>query len=115
MNQYGFGNGLSTAFPSQVIIDATELCNLSCTHCPHPAFKANAYVSGPAAKDYVTDESFRDAGIAVTWKDYSGYPPYEQLHRPFSHAVSILDLLFHTGPAAPFYIWGWCQSGRVAA
>ena len=46
MSHYGFGNGLSAAFPSHVIIDATELCNLSCTHCPHPAFKQSAHYGG---------------------------------------------------------------------
>jgi len=43
---YGFGGGLSAAFPSQVIIDVTELCNLSCTHCPHPAFKQSDFYAG---------------------------------------------------------------------
>lgn len=43
---YGFGGGLSAAFPSQVIVDVTELCNLSCTHCPHPAFKKSALYGG---------------------------------------------------------------------
>ena len=76
---------------------------------------ADAYVSGPAARDYITDESFREAGIDVVWKDYAGYPQYDQLHPPFSHAVSILDLLFHTGPNAPHYIWGWRDTQRVAA
>lgn len=46
MIQYGFGKGLSAAFPSQVIIDVTELCNLSCTHCPHPAFKQSSHYAG---------------------------------------------------------------------
>jgi pyruvate-formate lyase-activating enzyme len=44
--EYGFGSGLSAAFPSQVIIDVTELCNLSCTHCPHPAFKQSDFYAG---------------------------------------------------------------------
>lgn len=43
---YGFGHGLSAAFPSQIIIDATELCNLSCTHCPHPDFKRSSHYAG---------------------------------------------------------------------
>lgn len=46
MMPYGFGGRLSSAFPSQVIIDATELCNLSCTHCPHPAFKRSSFYAG---------------------------------------------------------------------
>jgi molybdenum cofactor biosynthesis enzyme MoaA len=43
---YGFGGALSAAFPSQVIIDVTELCNLACTHCPHPVFKKSAHYAG---------------------------------------------------------------------
>lgn len=46
MTTYGFGGRFSAAFPSQVIIDVTELCNLSCTHCPHPAFKQSEHYAG---------------------------------------------------------------------
>lgn len=76
---------------------------------------ASAYVSGPSAKAYITDEHFLAAGIAVEWKDYQGYPEYDQFHGPFVHAVTVLDLLFHTGPNAPYYIWGWRAARRVAA
>src|SRR5438128_1392704 len=43
---YGFGGALSAVFPSQVIIDVTELCNLACTHCPHPDFKQSVHYAG---------------------------------------------------------------------
>jgi len=43
---YGFYGRLSAEFPSQVIIDTTELCNLACTHCPHPQFKKSEHYSG---------------------------------------------------------------------
>ena len=33
--------------------------------------------------------------------NYDGYPEYPQLHGGFEHAVSVLDLLFNTGPDAP--------------
>ncbi|MBP1684180.1 MAG: hypothetical protein H6Q33_323 [Deltaproteobacteria bacterium] len=71
------------------------------------AVGADIYISGPAAKAYLDEQRFRDHGIHVIWKDYTGYPEYPQFHPPFQHAVTILDLLFHTGPHAPFYIWGW--------
>ena len=32
--------------------------------------------------------------------DYHDYPVYEQLHPPFDHAVTVLDLVFNTGPEA---------------
>jgi uncharacterized Fe-S cluster-containing radical SAM superfamily protein len=43
---YGFDGRLSEEFPSQVIIDTTELCNLACVHCPHPTFKQSTHYSG---------------------------------------------------------------------
>lgn len=42
-NRYGFFDRLTEAFPSQVIVDCTEVCNLACVHCPHPSFKASAH------------------------------------------------------------------------
>jgi len=65
------------------------------------------YVSGPSARDYIEENRFKSAGIELIWKDYSNYPEYPQFHPPFEHAVTILDLLFHTGPDASWYIWGW--------
>ena len=72
--------------------------------------KAARYVSGPAAKNYIDPARFDELGIELIWKDYAGYPEYEQFRAPFDHGVSILDLLFHTGPDAPWYIWGWRTS-----
>ena len=66
---------------------------------------AEYYVSGPAAKSYIHAEDYEKAGIELHWKDYSNYPEYPQLHEPFCHNVTILDLLFNTGDNAPNYIW----------
>ncbi len=66
---------------------------------------AEYYVSGPAAKSYIHAEDYSKAGIELHWKDYSGYPEYQQLNAPFCHYVTILDLLFNTGSDAPKYIW----------
>jgi hypothetical protein len=101
--------GITTAFVDSTSLGLTRtkgervLEALGRTH-------ADAYVSGPAARDYITEEDLARAGVHAIWKDYSGYPVYEQLHPPFSHRVTILDLLFHTGPAAPWHIWGWRHS-----
>ncbi len=62
------------------------------------------YLSGPAAGSYLDVQRFRDNGIAVEWMDYAGYPEHPQLFPPFTHAVSILDLLFNTGPDAHTYM-----------
>lgn len=62
--------------------------------------QATDYVSGPRARDYIDESLFDEAGIAIHWADYQGYPEYEQFHPPFVHEVSILDLIFHQGPEA---------------
>ena len=62
------------------------------------------YLSGPAAKDYIVDEVFEQAGIQLAYMDYAGYGEYPQLHGEFTHNVSILDLLFMTGPDAARYM-----------
>ena len=68
---------------------------------------ATKYVSGPGAKNYIDEDRFNATGIELVWKDYSNYPEYPQYHPPFEHGVTIIDLLFHTGEKAPWYIWGW--------
>lgn len=62
------------------------------------------YVSGPAAKAYLEADRFAQAGIGLTWMSYEGYPEYRQLHGPFAHHVSVLDLLLNEGPEASRYM-----------
>ena len=62
------------------------------------------YLSGPSASGYIDENLFGENGITVRFADYSGYPEYPQLHGPFEHAVSILDLLFNVGPDATRYM-----------
>jgi hypothetical protein len=71
---------------------------------------ANEYLSGPAARDYLDVSRFEQVGTRVRWMDYAGYPPYVQMHGSFEHAVSVLDLLFMTGPAAPLYLEHQCHA-----
>ena len=66
---------------------------------------AEYYLSGPAAQSYIQAEDYKRSGIELHWKDYSNYPEYPQLHQPFCHYVTVLDLLFNTGDEAPEYIW----------
>ena len=68
---------------------------------------AATYISGPAARDYIDEGQWGLSGIELIYKDYSGYPEYPQLYPPFDHFVSIIDLLFHMGNDAPYYIWEW--------
>lgn len=65
---------------------------------------ADTYLSGPSARDYFDEPMFEAAGIAPEWMSYDGYLEYPQLHGSFEHAVSVLDLLFSTGPEAAAYL-----------
>lgn len=65
---------------------------------------AGEYLTGPSAKAYIDEQLFAASGIRIVWADYSGYPEYPQLHTPFQHGVSIIDLLFNTGSEAVSYM-----------
>ncbi len=67
------------------------------------AVGATHYLSGPSASDYIEKEKFEAAGITLEYMEYN-YPEYPQLYPPFDPYVSILDLLFMTGPEASNYI-----------
>jgi len=58
--QYGFHGRLTAEFPSQIVIDVTEVCNLACIHCPHPEFKKSEHYSAsyldPELNKRVVDE-----------------------------------------------------------
>jgi WbqC-like protein family len=59
---------------------------------------ASIYVTGPAAKAYIDPEQFAEAGIALLYANYAGYPPYEQGTEAFDNHVSLVDTLYRCGP-----------------
>lgn len=72
-----------------------QLCKLA---------SATDYYSGPAARNYMDIELFKQHNISVHWLDYSGYKEYEQLYPPFEHGVSIIDLLLNMGKESRNYL-----------
>ena len=71
---------------------------------------ATEYISGPAARDYLTGQEhwFSDNNIKLTYKNYSGYPEYDQLIKPFEQYVSIVDLIANLGKeGSKKNIWEW--------
>ncbi|GEM_PF-157228 len=68
-NTYGFAVGFSKEFPSQIAIDATDVCNLACEHCPHSDFKKTQYYQGcfldPGLSNKAVDEA-REHGAGIT-------------------------------------------------
>ncbi len=64
----------------------------------------SCYFTGEAARSYMNEQLFKEAGIELKYFDYSEYPEYSQLHGSFEHGVSILDLLFNTGHEYKSYL-----------
>jgi len=64
---------------------------------------ADHYISGPSARSYLDENAFATAGITLEYMEYN-YPVYEQLYPPYDPQVSILDLMFMTGPDALAYM-----------
>jgi len=64
---------------------------------------ATHYISGPSARDYIEMDKFISAGISLEYMQYD-YAEYPQLYPPYDPFVSIIDLLFMTGPEAPKFI-----------
>jgi hypothetical protein len=65
---------------------------------------AQRYLSGPAAKDYLHEDVFLQEGIEVEWMEYDNYSEYPQLYPPFTHHVSVIDLLLNTGTNSIHYM-----------
>lgn len=84
----------STGFKEDKVIDICKKLN------------GDYYLSGPTAKAYIAPRKFSDQDITLDYISYE-YPEYRQLHEPFNHHVTVLDLIFNCGPDAPYYIWGW--------
>ena len=63
------------------------------------ASNASEYISGPAAKDYMNEDSFIKENIQIHWMTYGPYKRYDQLHsyNNFENNVSIIDVLFNVG------------------
>jgi MoaA/NifB/PqqE/SkfB family radical SAM enzyme len=87
---YGFYGRLQADFPSQVIVEATELCNLACIHCPHATFEQSEHYAGrhldPAINERLVDE-VREHGRGKTQ-----YIRYTSNGEPLIHP-RIYDLL----------------------
>lgn len=57
---YGFGGRLTHDFPSQVVIDITEVCNLACTHCPHSVFKESEHYAARFLPSDLNDKAIAE-------------------------------------------------------
>lgn len=65
---------------------------------------ASAYLTGPAARDYLDEARFAGEGIAVSYFDNEYEVEYQQPFPPFVHQVSIVDLIACCGEDARKYM-----------
>ncbi len=61
------------------------------------ALGCDAYLSGPAGGNYLETQHFDAAGVTLRYADYR-HREYPQLHGPFEHRISVVDVLAHCGP-----------------
>lgn len=61
---------------------------------------ATEYITGPSARNYLDVQQFKENNIKLRFISYQGYKPYRQQYLPFEHGVSMVDLIFNTGPSA---------------
>jgi len=59
--------------------------------------KADIYLTGQAARNYLDEKLFAEAGINVEYQNYK-HPLYPQLYGDFIPYLSVIDLLFNCGP-----------------
>ena len=61
--------------------------------------EGTCYLSGDGSSGYLVEEDFARAGLELAYQGFS-HPRYEQGPGEFQAGLSILDPLFHVGPAA---------------
>ncbi|MDD2753514.1 MAG: WbqC family protein [Candidatus Portnoybacteria bacterium] len=59
----------------------------------------DSYLTGDAARDYISVEQFKQDDISVYFHDYK-HPVYRQLGKEFVSHLSIIDAIFNCGPEA---------------
>lgn len=81
--KYGFRAHLSSEFPSQIIVDVTEFCNLECIHCPHDEFTRSGFFKGRHL-DLGLHKKLIDE-VATDGKDVCKYLRYTAQGDPLLH------------------------------
>lgn len=97
LNEFVFNDlGINTkiVYSSEIGIEG-EKSDLVLNICTSLGTKT--YISGPFGRDYLDQDAFDRAGIALQFHDYN-HPEYTQIHGSFEPYMCIFDLLFNHGP-----------------
>ncbi|MDR3362253.1 MAG: radical SAM protein [Desulfovibrio sp.] len=80
---YGFSERLPEAFPSQIVIDVTECCNLACAHCLHAEFVKHPKYAARHMSTAIHDKLVEEA--ACDGKGQVRYLRYTAMGEPLLH------------------------------
>lgn len=80
---YDFGGRLTADFPSQILMDITEVCNLACTHCPHPAFMQSQHYEGRHLDPELNEKMIEE--VRLHGKGKTQYIRYSSNGEPLVH------------------------------
>lgn len=91
-SEYGFGGRLTSDFPSQILMDITEICNLACIHCPHPSFAKSTHYSGRHLEVALNDKMVEE--VRMHGKGKTQYIRYAANGEPLVHPYGY-DMIEH--------------------
>jgi radical SAM protein with 4Fe4S-binding SPASM domain len=81
--KYGFFGRLKKEFPSQIIVDITEKCNLACIHCQHPQFVKSPHYHGLDMEGEINTKLVQE--VRKEGKDITEYLRYTSDGEPLLH------------------------------
>jgi len=84
--KYGFVERLSDKFPSQVMVDLTEVCNLACVHCTHPEFKQSTVYGKRMLDPKLNKKMIKE--VSTFGKDITKYIRFTSNGEPLVHPKS---------------------------
>lgn len=87
---YGFYDRLKAEFPSQILVDATEICNLACIHCPHPEFKVSHHYTGRKLEPELNQKMVEE--VRVHGQGQTQYIRYASAGEPLTYPA-IFDMM----------------------
>jgi len=91
LTPYGFSGRLRTEFPSQIVIDVTERCNLACIHCGHEEYSQGPLYTGKHMSDDIHDKIIQE--VSTVSGDILQYIRYAAAGEPLLHP-NIFDFLY---------------------
>lgn len=99
--KYEFGGRLTSDFPSQILMDITEVCNLACTHCPHPDFAKSEHYDGRMLDPSLNEKMVEE--VRLHGKGKTQYIRYAANGEPLAHPQGY-DMIEHAVKYSGVYV-----------